>query len=78
MFTLLSIQQTAEESIHNIGGEKIRCIILADNMSDELPLNGEGVVGMHPEQTFLPGTIAVTTTFNCCMVGNDGKWGAWS
>lgn len=78
MFRLISIQQTADASPANVGGRAIRCIILADNVTDALPSSGSEVVGMQNDQAFLPGTIAITTGFDLAMVGNDGEWGEWS
>lgn len=77
MFTLLSIQQTHGQDPENIEGVAIRGIILADNTTDPLPTNGANVEHMDEEQTFLPGSIALTTAFDVAMVGNNGKWGEW-
>lgn len=78
MFTLLSIQQTADATPRNVEGRAIRCLILADNTTDPLPSTGQNVEHMGDDQTFLPGSIAITPAFEVAMVGNDGKWGAWS
>ena len=78
MYTLLSIQQTVDATPQNVGGRAIRCLILADSTTDALPENGQNVNGMGDDQTFLPGSIAITPSFDVAMVGNDGKWGAWA
>lgn len=78
MFQLLSIQQTKNATTKNVDGEAIRCVILADNTSDTLPETGKDVKDMGDDQTFLPGSIAVTPSFNLAMVDNNGKWGDWS
>lgn len=78
MFQLLSIQQTKNATTKNVDGEAIRCVILADNTSDTLPENGQNVDGMGDDQIFMPGSIAVTPSFNLAMVDNNGEWGDWS
>ena len=78
MFTLLSIQQTADATPRNVDGRAIRCLILADNTADPLPSTGQNVEHMGDDQAFLPGSIAITTAFDVAMVGNDGEWGTWS
>lgn len=78
MFTLLSIQQVADATPQNVNGRAIRCIILADNTTDPLPATGASVEHMGNSQTFLPGSIAITPVFDVAMVGNNGKWGAWT
>ena len=78
MFKLLSIQQIQDATPQNVDGRAIRCIILADNTSDTLPENGQNVDGMGDDQTFMPGSIAVTPSFNLAMVNNSGEWGDWS
>lgn len=78
MFTLLSIQQTADATPQNAGGRAIRCLILADNTTDTLPTTGQNVEHMGDDQTFMPGSIAITPAFDVAMFGNDGKWGAWA
>lgn len=78
MFTLQSIQQTEEATPQNVNGRAIRCMILADNTTDALPDTGASVEHMGDDQTFMPGSIAITPAFDVAMVGNDGKWGEWS
>ena len=78
MFTLLSIQQIADATPRNADGRAIRCLILADNTTDTLPTTGQDVEHMGDDQTFMPGSIAITPKFDVAMVGNDGKWGAWA
>lgn len=78
MFQLLSIQQTKNATTKNVDGEAIRCVILADNTSDTLPENGQNVDGMGDDQIFMPGSIAITPSFNLAMVNNSGEWGDWS
>ena len=77
MFRLISVQQVEDATPQNVAGRAIRCIILADNTSEPLPTNGEGVTHMGDDQAFLPGSIAITPAFDMAMVGNDGEWGAW-
>lgn len=78
MFTLLSIQQTEDATPQNVNGRAIRCMILADNTTDALPDTGAGVEHMGDDQTFMPGSIAITPAFDVAMVGNNGEWGEWS
>lgn len=78
MFTLLSVQQMEEATPKNTERRAIRCLILADNTTDTLPNTGENVEHMGDNQTFMPGSIAITPAFDVAMVGNDGKWGEWS
>lgn len=77
MFRLISVQQVEDATPENVAGRAIRCIILADNTSDPLPTNGESVTHMGDDQVFLPGSIAITTSFDMAMVGNNGEWGEW-
>lgn len=78
MFTLLSIQQIADATPQNADGRAIRCLILADNTADPLPSTGQNVEHMGDEQTFLPGSIAITPSFDVAIVGNNGEWGDWA
>lgn len=78
MFTLLSIQQTEDATPQNVNGRAIRCMILADNTTDALPDTGANVEHMGDDQTFMPGSIAITPAFDVAMVGNNGEWGEWS
>lgn len=78
MFRVISIQQIANATVDNVDGEAIRCIILADNTSDPLPTNGEGVTHMGDDQAFLPGSIAITPDFDVAIVKNNGEWGDWA
>ena len=78
MFTLLSIQQIADATPQNADGRAIRCLILADNTTDTLPATGQNVEHMGDDQTFMPGSIAITPALDVAMVGNDGQRGAWA
>ena len=78
MFTLLSIQQTADATPQNAGGRAIRCLILADNITDTLPTTGQNVEHMGDDQTFMPGSIAITPDFDVAIVKNNGEWGDWA
>ena len=78
MFTLLSIQQTEDATPENVGGRAIRCLILADDTTSALPTTGKEVRHMGDEQTFMPGSIAITPDFDVAMVANNGEWGDWA
>lgn len=78
MFRVISIQQIVDATVDNVDGEAIRCIILADNTSDALPVNGVNVENMAPDQRFLPGSIAITPDFDVVIVKNNGEWGDWA
>lgn len=78
MFTLLSIQQTADATPQNVDGRAIRCLILADNTTDTLPTTGQNVEHMGDDQTFMPGSIAITPDFDVAIVKNNGEWGDWA
>ena len=78
MFTLLSIQQTADATPQNVDGRAIRCLILADNTTDALPTTGQNVEHMGDDKTFMPGSIAITPDFDVAIVKNNGEWGDWA
>ena len=78
MFTLLSIQQIAYATPQNADGRAIRCLILADNTTDALPTTGQNVEHMGDDQTFMPGSIAITPDFDVVIVKNNGEWGDWA
>ena len=78
MFTLLSIQQTADATPQNADGRAIRCLILADNTTDTLPTTGQNVEHMGDDQTFMSGSIAITPDFDVAIVKNNGEWGDWA
>lgn len=77
MFRLISIQQTDNDLALNPSERPIRCLILADNTTDALPTNGTNVEEMYPEQSFLPGSVAITPALDIAIMGNNGEWGEW-
>lgn len=51
--------------------------LLADSKNDELPLNCNEVPGISSPGKIHRGSTCITTNGDFCVMGNDGKWGAW-
>lgn len=61
-------------------GEGIIGEFLADSKEDVLPTEIEwkrASLGDTFKGKILPGSICHTTELDMCVMGNNGKWGAW-
>ena len=70
MVTLLDIKRTYSD-----GG--MRLLLLADSKEDVLPTQLSEIPGLSGAGWVTPGSIIITPALDMCIMGNNGKWGAW-
>lgn len=77
MIRLISIQQSINKTAEKPIGEMIRCTLLADNTTDELPKETDQIEDAIDGQKIAPGSCAITTQGDLSIMGNSGEWGEW-
>lgn len=77
MFRLLSIQTSIGKSTLNPSGTSIRCTILADNTTDELPVATDNIGDCQDGIGVAPGSVAITPAGSIAIMDNSGEWGTW-
>lgn len=51
--------------------------LLADSKEDALPMNCQDVPGITSTGKIHRGSTCITPDGDICIMGNNGKWGAW-